>query len=72
MLIWLETIQNKKALIISKHVCESSCIKKSQVKAIVQEINMHNTQTKEIKEWLKSTSHRVYLLSSNQLLKPHD
>jgi len=46
MLIWLEAIQNKNALIISKHVCEPSCIKKSQAKAIVQAIDRHITDKK--------------------------
>jgi len=56
MLIWLETIQNKNALIISKHACELSCIKKSQAKAIVQTINRHNTQ----KEKLESDSNQPH------------
>mgnify|MGYP006955433694 CR=1 FL=1 len=43
-LIWLEAFQNKNALIISKHACELSCIKKSQAKAIAQVINRYNTQ----------------------------
>jgi len=52
MLIWLKAILNKNVLIVSKHVCEPSCIKKSQAKVIVQTINRHITQTKN-REWLK-------------------
>ncbi|KAL2340390.1 hypothetical protein Fmac_008330 [Flemingia macrophylla] len=43
-LIWPEANQNKNALIISKHACESRSIKQSQDKATMQVIKRHNTQ----------------------------
>jgi len=64
MLIWLEAIQNKNALIISKHMCEPSCIKKSQAKAIMQAINRHITQTKN-REWLKPHTGYIFYIQIN-------